>query len=92
MNLKTGSGKCNILFSHQRRPKPPSEANDFPPSYDTIVQMGPPPTFEQSTGLPGYEESAGQSITTAEVHTGATSLDGRQPSPVDAAEARTVRL
>ena len=85
---------CNILFSHQRRPKPPSEANDFPPSYDTIVQMGPPPTFEQSTGLPGYEESAGQnprqSITTAEVHTGATSLDGRLPP--DAVEARTVRL
>ena len=53
--------------------------------------MGPPPTFEQSTGLPGYEETGGQSITTAEVHTGATSLDGRQP-PVDAAEARTVRL
>ena len=81
---------CNILFSHQRRPKPPSEANDFPPSYDTIVQMGPPPTFEQSTGLPGYEESAGPSVITAEVHTGATSLDGRQPP--DEVEARTVRL
>ena len=52
--------------------------------------MGPPPTFEQSTGLPGYEESARQNVTTAEIHTGATSMDGRLPS--DAIEARTVRL
>ena len=55
--------------------------------------MGPPPTFEQSTGLPGYAETAGvQSVTTAEIHTGVTSMDGRPSTSHNSQSDNGVRL